>query len=79
MGSHPPAVRGCQETKDTDDGRRTTMSELVTLRSLMGMAEGPAPLSQSALVMIDCQNTYREGLMALVLYVDFMPERKQRE
>jgi nicotinamidase-related amidase len=41
------------------------MAELVTLRNLMGMAEGPAPLSQSALVMIDCQNTYREGLMAL--------------
>ena len=41
------------------------MSELVTLRGLMGLPEGPAPLAESALVMIDLQNTYREGVMAL--------------
>ena len=29
------------------------------------MPETPAPLSKSALVLIDCQNTYREGVMQL--------------
>ena len=41
------------------------MSDLVTLRGLMGLADEPAPLSRSALVMVDCQNTYRHGVMAL--------------
>lgn len=36
-----------------------------TLRSLMALPETPAPLSKSALVLIDCQNTYREGIMQL--------------
>lgn len=36
-----------------------------TLRSLLALPETPAPLSQSALVLIDCQNTYREGIMQL--------------
>jgi len=36
-----------------------------TLRSLMALPETPAPLSTSALVLIDCQNTYREGIMQL--------------
>lgn len=36
-----------------------------TLRSLLAMPTVPAPLSKSALILIDCQNTYREGVMQL--------------
>lgn len=36
-----------------------------TLRSLLALPDKPAPLSKSALVLIDCQNTYREGVMQL--------------
>lgn len=36
-----------------------------TLREVTGMGAVPAPLSQSTLVMIDCQNTYRSGVMQL--------------
>lgn len=36
-----------------------------TLRELVGLGLAPSPLKQSALVMIDCQNTYRQGLMQL--------------
>jgi nicotinamidase-related amidase len=36
-----------------------------TLRSLLALPDAPAPLSKSTLVLIDCQNTYREGIMQL--------------
>lgn len=36
-----------------------------TLRALLALPDAPAPLSQSALILIDCQNTYREGIMQL--------------
>jgi nicotinamidase-related amidase len=36
-----------------------------TLRTLTGMNPDPAPISDSALVMIDCQQTYRDGVMQL--------------
>lgn len=36
-----------------------------TLRSLLALPDTPAPLSRSALVLIDCQNTYRHGIMQL--------------
>ena len=36
-----------------------------TIREIAGLPEAPAKLSESALVMIDCQNTYREGVMKL--------------
>ncbi len=36
-----------------------------TLRSLLALPEAPAPMSKSTLVLIDCQNTYREGIMQL--------------
>lgn len=36
-----------------------------TLRSLTGMSPNPASISNSALVLIDCQQTYREGVMQL--------------
>ncbi|MFF9148951.1 cysteine hydrolase family protein [Streptomyces sp. NPDC014861] len=35
------------------------------LRSLSGQSEEPARLSEAALVLIDLQNTYRSGVMAL--------------
>ncbi|MBU3736467.1 MAG: isochorismatase family protein, partial [Methylobacterium sp.] len=37
----------------------------VTLRALLGLSEQPLPLRDAALVMIDCQNTYRRGVMQL--------------
>ena len=36
-----------------------------TLRDLKGLGHTPSALSESALIMIDCQNTYREGIMKL--------------
>ncbi|HEY2223418.1 cysteine hydrolase family protein [Actinomycetospora sp.] len=36
-----------------------------TLRELTGMSGDPAPLTGSALIMIDLQNTYTQGVMAL--------------
>ncbi len=36
-----------------------------TLRALLSLPERPERLSRSALILIDCQNTYREGVMQL--------------
>lgn len=36
-----------------------------TLRTLTGLPTTPAALSESALVLIDCQNTYTRGIMEL--------------
>jgi nicotinamidase-related amidase len=36
-----------------------------TLRALSGLPSTPASLTESALIMIDCQNTYVRGVMAL--------------
>ena len=41
------------------------MSSHVTLRGLLGLGDEPAVLPDSALIMIDCQNTYRHGVMQL--------------
>lgn len=41
------------------------MTKLTTLRDVSGLGGSPAPLRNSALVMVDLQNTYREGLMQL--------------
>lgn len=41
----------------------TTASK--TLREIVGLGLEATPLSQSALIMIDCQNTYRRGVMQL--------------
>ncbi|MCB5190765.1 cysteine hydrolase [Methylobacillus arboreus] len=38
---------------------------ITTLRDLNGLGQTPALLKDSALILIDCQNTYREGLMKL--------------
>lgn len=37
----------------------------LTLRELVGLGQQPARLKESALIMIDCQNTYRTGIMQL--------------
>ncbi|MET7381181.1 isochorismatase family protein [Streptomyces sp. NPDC005526] len=36
-----------------------------TLRKLMGLGDAPAPLRDSTLLMIECQNTYRTGTLEL--------------
>lgn len=36
-----------------------------TLREIVGIGQQPATLKDSALIMIDCQNTYRKGVMQL--------------
>lgn len=41
------------------------MTTLTTLREVSGLSPRPAGLRGSALLMIDLQNTYREGLMRL--------------
>jgi nicotinamidase-related amidase len=41
------------------------MSAPKTLRDVSGLGPDPAPLSASVLVMVDLQNTYREGVMKL--------------
>jgi len=41
------------------------MLEPTTLRDLSGMPTGPASLSDSTLILIDCQNTYTRGVMEL--------------
>ena len=41
------------------------MSPSKTLRELTGMGHTPTTVGKSALILIDCQNTYREGVMQL--------------
>ncbi len=41
------------------------MTAAHTLRQLSGLPAEPAPLSASALIIVDAQNTYREGIMQL--------------
>ncbi len=41
------------------------MSTPHTLRGLVGLPAAPARLADSALIMVDCQNTYLQGLMRL--------------
>ena len=41
------------------------MSASKTLREITGMGNTPTTVGKSALVLIDCQNTYREGIMQL--------------
>lgn len=41
------------------------MSQPKTLRDVAGLGAEPAALAGSALVMVDLQNTYREGIMRL--------------
>lgn len=36
-----------------------------TMRDIVGIGHQPASLSEAAVIMIDCQNTYRQGVMQL--------------
>ncbi|QDU80972.1 Streptothricin hydrolase [Polystyrenella longa] len=48
-----------------------------TIREIAGLSETPAKLSESALIMIDCQNTYREGVMQLEGVEEALQNAKQ--
>ena len=41
------------------------MARTTTLRDLMGLSDQAAALRETTLIMIDCQNTYRQGIMQL--------------
>ncbi|AFJ02213.1 Isochorismatase [Methylophaga frappieri] len=41
------------------------MTQSTTLREIVGLGHKPANLADAALIMIDCQNTYRQGVMQL--------------
>jgi len=41
------------------------MLDMPTLRDVAGLPSLPASLRESAVILIDCQNTYREGVMQL--------------
>ncbi|THF62852.1 cysteine hydrolase [Pseudothauera nasutitermitis] len=41
------------------------MNAPTTLRRLAGKPELPAPLSESVLILVDAQNTYRQGILQL--------------
>lgn len=48
-----------------------------TLREVVGLGQKPARLSESALIMIDLQNTYRSGLLQLSGVEEAMLEAKK--
>ena len=41
------------------------MSTIRTLRNVSGLGDTPCSLASAALIMVDCQNTYRTGVMQL--------------
>lgn len=41
------------------------MTESTTLRDIVGLGHSPSSISESALIIIDAQNTYREGTLQL--------------
>lgn len=47
-----------------------------TLREVVGLGHQPADLSDSALILIDCQNTYRRGVMQLTGVEEALAEAK---
>jgi nicotinamidase-related amidase len=53
------------------------MHELKTLRDVMGLGNQPSSWKDSALVMIDCQNTYRRGVMQLTGIEEAIGEAKR--
>lgn len=48
-----------------------------TLRDVAGLGMTPAALSEAALVMVDCQNTYREGVMKLAGVEEALAEARR--
>jgi nicotinamidase-related amidase len=53
----------------------TTASK--TLREIAGLGQQPAHLKQAALIMIDCQNTYRKGVMQLTGVEEALQEARK--
>lgn len=54
------------------------MSQSTTsLRDIVGLGHTPAKLGESALIMIDCQNTYRTGVMQLTGVEEAIVEAKK--
>jgi nicotinamidase-related amidase len=49
----------------TSESTGPAMPEPTTLRTMSGLPTAPPPLSRSTLILIDCQNTYVDGVMAL--------------
>ena len=41
------------------------MDKCTTVREVAGLGQVPASLKDAALIMVDCQNTYRRGIMQL--------------
>nr|WP_298415316.1 cysteine hydrolase family protein [uncultured Halomonas sp.] len=52
-------------------------NEPTTLRALQELTAQPASLKDSALILIDCQNTYREGVLQLTGVEDALQEAKK--
>ena len=50
------------------------MAEPRTLRDLAGVPSGPPPLADAALVLIDCQREYVDGLLPLTGVADALAE-----
>lgn len=48
-----------------------------TLRELMGLGHQPCQLKDAALILIDCQNTYREGVMKLTGVEEALQEARK--
>jgi nicotinamidase-related amidase len=48
-----------------------------TLREIAGLGHHPASLKDAALIMIDCQNTYRQGVMQLTGVEEAILEAKR--
>ena len=44
---------------------KNTLEPSKTLREVAGLGHTPTTIGKSALILIDCQNTYREGVMQL--------------
>lgn len=49
----------------------------ITLRELVGLGLSASPLASAALIMIDCQNTYRKGVMQLTGVEEAILEAKK--
>jgi nicotinamidase-related amidase len=49
----------------------------VTLRELLGLGHEPCQLKDAALIMIDCQNSYREGVMKLTGVEEALQEARK--
>ena len=56
---------------------RIEMTEYSTMRDIVGLGHKAANLSEAALILIDCQNTYRQGIMQLTGVEDAIKEARR--